>query len=503
MAITEIKPVTRIEGDGKLELESYTDSAGKLRVKNLLTPNDGTIVLPTDNAARYPKFCVTEFRGFEKFVLGEAPEVVSNLVPRICGVCPIPHAMASSMSIEDAYGTVIPANGKNVRRLMNALHTVHSHLLHIFVLGSRDFLPHAIIDQELANIIDAHNKSQACVSVLGGKPVHAAGIIPGGQTYRPTVDEVDAFKARMAEIKAYAASLLPAISATLLAIPNDFGIRSANYMSSGIPFYTGVAGSYSYNGSSGGVVISDPDSPTDFAAATIVPFNPANVLEEEIVPYGEVADFVEKYSYARRPFYTYGGRNYVVEVGPLARLAVAYKAGDAVVKPAVDAFASSLGVTANDILSPSTRNRHVARVLELLILIDLIIDRWADAVDHSNSDVVPFKKAGSGVGVIEAPRGTLIHKITVASDLTTGFYSAIVPTTVNTPAIEEAVTDDLIEIRPETVALLKPGEDPASKDLKLLLGDASRTVRGFDPCCSCSSHVLVIKYPDGTVRRHL
>ena len=65
MAAVEIKPVTRIEGDGKLELETYLD-AGKLKAKNLITPNDGTLVLPTDNAARYPKFCVTEFRGFEK-----------------------------------------------------------------------------------------------------------------------------------------------------------------------------------------------------------------------------------------------------------------------------------------------------------------------------------------------------------------------------------------------------------------------------------------------------
>ena len=72
----------------------------------------------------------------------------------------------------------------------------------------------------------------------------------------------------------------------------------------------------------------------------------------------------------------------------------------------------------------------------------------------------------------------------------------MVPTTANTGAFEEAVADDLVEIRPETISLL--GRDP-TEDEKLLLGDASRTIRGFDPCCSCSSHMIEIKNPDGTI----
>lgn len=501
MAAVEIKPVTRIEGDGKLELETYLDDAGKLRVKNLITPNDGTLILPTDNASRYPKFCVTEFRGFERFVLGEQPETVTKLVPRICGVCPVPHNMASTCAVEAAYGTTIVNNAKAIRRLMLAVHTVHSHLLHFFVLGGKDFLPQSVISAELANIIHAHNKAQACVAVFGGKPVHPASCIPGGQTKVPSTAEITSIKTRMTEILNYATSLLPTLKGALLSLPNDFGGRPCNYMSSGIPFYSGVSGSFSYYGTSGGVVIRDPANPTDFNKATIVPFDPANVKEEVITPYGSIISLPANYSYTKRPYYAYGGKNYVCEVGPLARLAVAYKAGDTVVKSTVDSIASSWGVTAADILSPTTRNRHITRLIETVIMIDRILNGgWADAVAQVDSYAPPTRKAGSGVGVIEAPRGTLIHRITVGSDLKTASYDCMVPTTANTGAIEEAVADDLMEIRPETAALL--GRAPTD-DEKLLLGDASRSVRGYDPCCSCSSHMIELKYPDGTIRRHL
>ncbi|MDI6724055.1 MAG: nickel-dependent hydrogenase large subunit [Methanobacterium sp.] len=491
----EIKPVTRIEGDGKLELETYLVD-GKLKVKNLLTPSDGTLNLPTDNGARYPKFCVTEFRGFEKFAVGEQPETVTKLVPRICGVCPVPHNMASTCAVEAAYGTNIVNNAKAVRRLMLAVHTVHSHLLHFFVLAGKDMLPHSIIDQELPNIISAHNKAQACVAVFGGKPVHPASCIPGGQTKVPNATEIGQIKARMQEIQSYAVSLLGTLKGALLALPNDFGIRPCNYMSSGVPFYSGVSGSFSYFGTSGGVVIRDSSNPTDFNSATIAPFNPENVKEEVITPYGSVISLPTNYSYTKRPYYAYNGVNYVCEVGPLARLGVAYKAGDSVVKSTVDSIASDWGVAANDILSPSTRNRHITRLIETVIMIEMILNGGWSNIAHVDSYSPPNEKSGYGVGVIEAPRGTLIHRIRVGSDLKTASYDCMVPTTANTGAFEEAVADDLVEIRPETISLL--GRDP-TEDEKLLLGDASRTIRGFDPCCSCSSHMIEIKNPDGTI----
>lgn len=494
MAITEIKPVTRIEGDAKLELDTYVDSAGKLRVKNGISPGDGTLATPTSNGARYPKFCVTEFRGFEKFIVGEAPDTVTRLVPRICGVCPVPHGAASAASIEAAYGVTISDNAKAIRRLMAGVHTVHSHLLHLFLLAGRDFLPHTLLDQELANVVAAHNKAQACVAVFGARPVHQAGILPGGMTKTPSSTELSTIKTRMGEINSYLNKLLPQIKAQLLKIPKDMGNRPANYLSSGIPFYSGVSGSFSYYGASGGVVLRNSAKPLDFGSASLVPFNPSNLKEETIVPYGNSLSLPDQYSYAKRPYYAYNNTNYVVEVGPLARIAVAYRAGDSVVKKSADALASSFGLSVSEMLSPGTRNRHIARLLETQILIDRIINSWAGAVTSASAYASPKKKAGSGTGVYEAPRGTLIHKITIGSNLTTSSLDIVVPTTFNSPAIEEAVADELVEITPATAALLKSGESASDINLKLLLGDAALTVRSFDPCCSCSSHVIGSKY---------
>lgn len=500
MAITEIKPLTRIEGDAKLELDTYLDSANKLRVKNGIATKDGTLATPTNNGARYPKFCVTEFRGFEKFIVGETPDTVTRLVPRICGVCPVPHGAASAASIEAACGVTIADNAKAIRRLMAGVHTVHSHLLHIFLLAGRDFLPHTLLDQELANVVTAHNKAQACVAVFGARPVHQAGILPGGMTKTPSSTELSTIKTRMGEINSYLGKLLPQIKAQLLKIPKDVGNRPANYLSSGIPFYSGVSGSFSYYGAAGGVVLRNSSKPMDFGAATIVPFQPANLKEEIIVPYGNTLTLPDQYSYAKRPYYAYNGTNYVVEVGPLARIAVAYKAGDAVVKKNAEALASSLSLSVGEMLSPGMRNRHIARLLETQILIDRIINSWTGAVTTARAYSKPTLKAGTGTGVYEAPRGTLVHKITIGSDLKTAALDIVVPTTINSPAIEEAVADELVEMTPATAALLKHEEDPADINLKLLLGDAALTARSFDPCCSCSSHVIGPKYNGIKVR---
>lgn len=500
MATVEINPITRIEGDGRLILDVYTDANGKLRVTNLLQETEDGTFTTIDDATRYPKYCVTEFRGFEKFVEGEQPETVTKLVPRICGVCPVPHSMASAMAIEDAYGIAIPANAKAIRRFMLALHTIHSHLLHLFLLGGRDYLNHDVIAVELPNIINTHNKVQTCVAMLGGRPVHPASIMPGGQTKVPSLDELTTIKNYIQSVYDYVfVTLYPTIKDALLALPNDFGIRPANYVSSGIPFYTGLTTSYTYDGSSGGVILNGAYDPAtfDINTANIVPFDLANIAEHEITPYGSTVDFLGYYSYSKRPYYVYNGVNWICEVGPLARLAVAYRAGDTTVRTYVDNYAADFGLTANDILAPTTRNRYIARLIETDILLDKVLGEWADAIDPTADAYIPPTPAdGSGIGVIEAPRGTLIHTIDIVAGVTSA-YNCIVPTTINSGAIEEAMVDNLVEIRPETEALLTTDEASAlaagDNALKYLLGDACRTVRGFDPCCSCSSHLIIFR----------
>lgn len=517
----EIKPVTRIEGDSALKLQIEEDGttatgAVNYRVINQLEEDSLGIFDPAtlDDATRFPKFCVTEFRGFEKFVEGEQPETVAKLTPRICGVCPVPHAMASACATEDAYGTTISDNAKAIRRLMLAVHTVHSHALHFFVLAGRDFLPHDVIDQQLQSIIHAHNKSQASVAVIGGKPVHAASIVPGGQTKVPTSDEIDTIKNYMQSIYDYAISIANPIANSLVAIPPDFGNRPMNYLSSGIPFFTGVDGSFTYYGSSGGVYLEELGS--------VVPYDPNNVGEYTVTPYGTIIDYEDNYSYTKRPYYTYGGKNYICEVGPLARVVVGYLAGDQSVidgvQKVIDLVEAETGVrlevgtgTNLDITLPNTRNRHIARFAETVILLDKVrseagFGEWADAVDTTADGYVPATPAdGQGIGVIEAPRGTLTHRINVVSG-TTDWYECVVPTTVNSGAIEESMATDSVYISSDAYDLLTSDEQ-AEVDaepygsLATLMGNASRTVRGFDPCCSCSSHVIELHLPDGQIRK--
>ena len=161
-----------------------------------------------------------------------------------------------------------------------------------------------------------------------------------------------------------------------------------------------------------------------------------------------------------------------------------------------------------DITLPNTRNRHIARFAETVILLDKVraeagYGEWADAVDPAADAYAPATPAdGSGIGVIEAPRGTLTHSINVVGGLT-DWYDCVVPTTVNSGAIEEAIAGDLVYIT-DAYELLTADEKTELEanpygSLAALLGNVCRTVRGFDPCCSCSSHLIELRYPDRSV----
>jgi len=503
-----IDPVTRIEGH--LKVEAVVDDG---RIKEAYTT--GTL-----------------FRGVEMILGGRHPLDAPRITQRICGVCPTAHATASSLCLDDAFGiaTDIPANGRILRNLLLGANFIQSHVLHFYHLALLDYLDLTAVadyegeDAELRSLrqfiergelgpflprmegdyrlskeenraLAAHYVQALGVrrlahemsSIFGGKMPHSMGIVPGGVTAGPTVSKMTAFLWKLNDIRQFLSDgYVPDVLTVARRYPDHLeqGRGPGRYLSYGAFDLAPLAGPpmarqrfvpagrLAEDGSLADVdpgAIAESVAHSWYAEGTDGP-----PTEETTVP---APGKEGGYSWIKSP--RYDGAPY--EVGPLARMLVAYARDEGAVKAAIDGALSELGAGLDRL--KSTLGRHLARALECLLVAEAMAE-WVLALQPGEPHCAEFAipEEASGAGMTAAPRGALGHWVRIEAGRI-AHYQAVVPTTWNAGPRDARDEPGPMEQAITGIRVRDP-EQPF---------EVLRVVRSFDPCLACSVHLVTVR----------
>ncbi len=443
-----IEPITRIEGHGRI----------------VLRLNDGGQVAAAD-------FQVTQFRGFETFCQGRPFYEMPALVERICGICPISHALASAAACDAILGVRVPETARLLRRMLNCAEFVQSHALSFFYLSAPDLLLGLSSDPAQRNIlglwaarpeiardgIRLRQIGQKIIELLSGKRIHPNWVIPGGVKSPLTNERRDAIREMLPEAIAITRHTLEWFKRSLEEYRSE--IRTfANFPS----LFIGLVGpSGKLEHLAGRLRVMDADG---------------RIVADGIAPehYGDIiAERSEPGSFLKSPYYKplgYGEGLY--RVGPAARLNVCDGCGT----PLADQEWAEFRDLARGPVLSSFFN-HPARLIEVLYCLETlqrIVDLPEATDPHVRAQAVP--NFGEGVGVVEAPRGTLIHHYRVDADGLMTWANLIVATGHNNLAMNRGVLQAARQcIDGDTI------NEGALNRLEAV-------IRAFDPCLSCSTH---------------
>lgn len=446
-----IDPVTRIEGHAKISLR-----------------------LDDDGHVADAEFHVTEFRGFEKFCEGRPLAEMPAITARICGICPVSHLLASAKAGDAILAVRVPTAAEKLRRLMNLGQFVQSHALNFFHLSSPDFLlgwdtPPAqrnvfgLIAQhpELARAgIRLRQFGQEVIEILGGKKIHPAWAVPGG--VRSGIDRagLDRIRAWLPEAFTTAGLALDLFKRTLATHQRE--IETYGDFPSLFMGLVGPRGEWEHHGGklrftdSNGQIVADQLDPAKYPQV--------------------IAESVQNGSYLKSPYYkSLGPLGGMYRAGPLARLNVCSFIGT----PNADAELAHFRSFGRSGAVTSSFLYHYARLIEILASlerIELYLDDSDLLRDHIRSD------AGinhlHGVGVSEAPRGTLFHEYWVDEHGLLTKVNLIIATGHNNLAMNRTVAQIARSyIQPGTTDIPEP-----------LLNRIEHGIRCYDPCLSCSTH---------------
>ncbi|MFZ0469809.1 MAG: Ni/Fe hydrogenase subunit alpha [Thiogranum sp.] len=446
-----IEPLSRVEGHGKI-----------------------SILLDNDDHVQQVRLHIVEFRGFEKFIQGRPYWEIPVMVQRLCGICPVSHHLAAAKALDQVVGAdhLTPTADK-VRRLMHYGQILQSHALHFFHLSSPDLLFGFDSDIARRNIVGVAAKypdiarqgvllrrfGQEVIRVTAGKRVHGTGAIPGGVNKAVTQAERDELLKDIYHVIAWSRSaveLAKRLHLSNIGLYNSFGAFRSNLLSlvapdGGMDLYHGVMRARDSNGD----IIFDK---VDYSRYW-------DYLTEEVRPW----------SYMKFPYIqALGADAGWYKVGPLARVQncnhIPTPFAEAERREFVD-FGSGQPVHA-------TLAYHWTRMIELLFAAESIKGLLHDDDIMGDELVVSGERRERGVGVIEAPRGTLIHHYRINEDDQAVRANLIVSTTHNNQAMNEAIRH-----------VAKRYLD-GRKLTEGLLNHIEVAIRAFDPCLSCATHAL-------------
>ncbi|MBP7690763.1 MAG: Ni/Fe hydrogenase subunit alpha [Anaerolineales bacterium] len=442
-----IDPVTRIEGHSRITI--YLDDHGQVQDAH---------------------FHVTQLRGFEKLCEGRPFTEMPALMARICGICPVSHLVASAKACDTLMAVQIPPAGANLRRILNLAQLVQSHALAFFHLAAPDFLLGMDGDPAQRNVlgmlalrpelardgIRLRQIGQQIIALIGGKRVHPPNIVPGGVSQPLTPAVRDRILADLPEALAIAERALAWFGSQTARFTEE-----VRHFGSFPTMFLGLVGSDGglehYDGrlrllSSEGAVIADQLDPANYA--------------------DYLGEAVEPHSYLKFPYYKPLG--YPVgayRVGPLARLNLAAHCGT----PRADAARASL--RQKEGVLRSSFYYHEARLIEILYGVEKLQQLLEDPAT-SDSHVRAFASPNrhEGVGVSEAPRGTLIHHYKIDDDGLITWANLIIATGHNNLAMNQSV----LQVAKHFVKSQALTEG--------MLNRVEAVIRAYDPCLSCSTH---------------
>ncbi|OIR11033.1 NAD-reducing hydrogenase HoxS subunit beta [mine drainage metagenome] len=445
-----IDPVSRVEGHGKV-----------------------TLLLDENDRVHQVRLHIVEFRGFEKFIQGRPYWEAPVMVQRLCGICPVSHHLAASKAMDMIVGATLTPTAEKVRRLMHYGQILQSHALHFFHLCSPDLLfgfDSEVAKRNIVGIVAAYPDiakqgvllrkfGQEVIRITAGKRIHGTGSIPGGVNKNVSVDERDYLLQDIEQIVAWSQSSV-GIARQLfeqnLDLYNNFGRFKAHTLN--MVREDGALDLYH-----GGLRARDMDGRTLFDHYDYSHY--WDVIFED----------VKTWSYMKFPFLrSLGPENGWYRVGPLSRVTQC----DFIPTPLADRARQEFMAFNGGSAMGATLGFHWARMIEMLHSAEVIRDLLHDP-DLQGSDLLSKgARQERGVGVIEAPRGTLIHHYKVDDNDQIVRCNLIVSTTHNNQAMNEAIRQvarQYIDGRRLTEGLLNHIEV---------------AIRAFDPCLSCATHAL-------------
>jgi len=461
-------------------LESAASDRGKLRRIALdpLSRVEGhgkvTLLLDDDDQVQQARLHIVEFRGFEKFIQGRPYWEVPVMVQRLCGICPVSHHLAAAKALDQVVGADhLPPTAEKVRRLMHTGQILQSHALHFFHLSSPDLLFGFDSDAGRRNIVGIaaaypeiarqgvllRRFGQEVIRLTAGKRVHGTGAVPGGVNRALSREERAGLLAEIYQIIAWSRQAVQLVKRLHDADPelyDQFGSFRSNMLS--IVGASGVLDFYD-----GRLRARDADG--RMLADGVDVRNYAELISEEVKPW----------SYMKFPFLAaIGPQAGWYKVGPLARV----QNCDAIATPLAEAERREFIDHGRGQPIHAPLAYHWARMIEMLHAAETIKDLLPDD-DLSGRELVSSgTRRHEGVGVIEAPRGTLIHHYRVGDDDLVTMCNLIVSTTHNNQPMNEAV---------RRVARRYLNGRELSEGL---LNHIEVAIRCFDPCLSCATHAL-------------
>jgi len=414
-----IEPVTRIEGHAKV-----------------------TVHMKEDGSVEHAYFHVNEFRGFEKFCEGRLVTEMQQITPRICGICPVSHHLAAAKAGDVVLGCPPPRPASLLRELMHMGQIIQSHGMHFFELAGPDLLLGFDADPAIRNVVGLiqadpeltvkavrlRKFGQAIISELGERSIHPTFAIPGGVNRTLSAAGRDRI---LADLDAQ-------IETTKLGIKivKDWAEANRETVDKFAVFPTG---------------------------------NPQNYLDY-------IAEHVEPWSYLKFPYYKkLGYPEGVYRVGPLGRINMVENIGTPMANEELKVFKA----INNGAPVENTLYYHYARMIEVLFACEHVRDLLEDPDILSNDILNTHQEpVGHGVGIIEAPRGTLIHDYTANEYGQLTKVNLIVSTGHNNYAMSKAV--DMVAKEYVHGPDVKEG----------MLNRVEHAIRAHDPCLSCSTHAV-------------
>jgi F420-non-reducing hydrogenase large subunit len=458
-----IDPITRLEGHGKID-----------------------IFLNDDGEVANTYFQIPELRGFEQFCVGRPVEELPRITTRICGVCPEAHHMASAKACDAVFHVDPPPTAKKLRQLLYNVFFAGDHTTHFYALGGPDFIVGPTAPAAERNIlgvvkkvglevggkvIEMRKRTQEVLKVLGGKQTHQVTSLPGGVSKGITVEEARAIEEHCRWFVEFGKFTIQAF--------HDIVLKNQQYVDlilsdtfSHRTYYMGLVDENNLvNFYEGKVRVVDPDG------KEFVRYSPNEYLDN-------VAEHVEPWTYLKFPFLKKvgwkglvdGKESGVYRATPLSRL----NAADGMPTPLAQAEYEEMFKTLGGKPVHATLATHWARVIELLSAAEMALDLVRDPeITGTQIRTIPTQVPTEGVGIVEAPRGTLTHHYSTDEKGIVRKVNLIVGTTNNYAPIS-------LSISKAARGLIRKGSEVTEGTLNMI----EMAFRAYDPCFGCATHAL-------------
>jgi F420-non-reducing hydrogenase large subunit len=456
-----IDPITRLEGHARVDL--FLNEEGSLANAYLIIP---------------------ELRGFEKFCEGRPVEEMPRITQRICGVCPIAHHMAAAKAGDAVYHVDPPPTAKKLRELMYSAFFVSDHATHFYILGGPDFIVGPDAPASERNILGVVKKvgkeiggkvmrllkdNHEITAMIGGRYIHSVSSIVGGVAKPITEEDRLAILERSLRSVEFAKESLQIFDSIVL----------------GNPEYVDLILSDSYAHQTYYMGLVDEDNHVNFYDGKVRVVSPSG---KELVKYGPddyldvIAEHIEPWTYLKFPYlkeigwkgFVDGEDSGVYRASPLSRL----NAADGMATPEAQAMSEKFFETLGGKPVHSTLATHWARLIELLYAAERAVELASDeSITDPNVHTIPTETPTEGVGIVEAPRGTLTHHYKTDERGLVQAVNLIVGTTNNYAAIDMSIVK-------AAQGLIKAGQPVTETALNKI----EMAFRAYDPCMGCATH---------------